>query len=125
MRVVSPLIFSIWQRSVSLALWVLLLGLTVGIGALLRCFIDISWLEFAVTGVAGGLGSLGYVAWAASNDWNGLVWKPRRAWQVSFDGLNLSVQSSHLKTNIPLKCIRSACVVSDGSWETLRGCGIG
>ena len=121
MRTVDPLIFSIWQRGTSLGPWLLSLGLIIGIVISLQRFLNVSWLEIAAEGVVGAVGTIGYVAWAVSNDWNGLVRTPRRAWNVSFDGLILSVKSNHLKTDIPLECIRSACIVAEGSWDTLKG----
>ncbi len=121
MRAVSPLVFSLWQRGTSLGVWLLLPGMLMGVVALLPRSLHVTWLELAIAGVFGGAGALGYAAWAMSNDWNGLVRTPRSPWRVSFDGTTLKVQSSSLGTDIPLARIRSACVVADGSWETLKG----
>ncbi|MFO0602618.1 MAG: hypothetical protein U0324_05555 [Polyangiales bacterium] len=121
MRTVSPLVFSLWQRATSLGVWLLLPGVVMAVVALLPRSLNVSWLELAVAGITGGAGALGYAVWAMSNDWNGLVRTPRTPWRVSFDGATLNVQSSHLGTAIPRARIRSACVVAEGSWETLKG----
>lgn len=121
MRTVSPLVFSLWQRGTSLGVWLLLPGVLLGVAVLLPRSLHVTWLEMAVAGIVGGAGALGYAAWAMSNDWNGLVRTPRTPWRVSFDGTTLNVQSSSLRTAIPQGRIRSACVVAEGSWETLKG----
>lgn len=119
--IVSPRVFSLWQRGTSLGVWLLLPGVVLGVVALLPRSLKVSWLELAVAGFTGVAGTLGYAAWAMSNDWNGLVRRPRTPWRVSFDGQTLHVRASGWSTDIPLARIRSACVVAEGSWETLKG----
>lgn len=121
MRRVSPLTFSVWQRATTLGVWLLLPVILVGGAAVLGAFIRVRWWEVALTGLFSGGLALGYLAWGLSNDWHGLVRRPRTPWQVSFEGARITLRTGRFETVIPVERVRAAWVVAEGSWETMKG----
>jgi len=84
-------------------------------------FEPISTIYAIVMFVILGGWTLGYAAWALSNDWNGLVRVPSRKWRVGIEKETVSLSTGRIETRVPISMVTKAQLVSDGSWETLKG----
>jgi hypothetical protein len=118
---VSPRSFAVWRYIAifypSLVLFALLIALLYWFtGFELASTIYVIVMFF----ILGGW-TLGYVAWALSNDWNGLVRVPARKWRVSIESDTVSLNTGRIATRVPMSMITKVQLVSDGSWETLKG----
>lgn len=117
---VHPTTFALLQRCVAFAPWVFS-------AALIACVLwfvqgpSASWLGTALLFLAGIGGVIGYAAWAMENDGHGLIRTPRHSWRVTLRYETIVVETRWLNTVIPLDRVALAEIVSDGSWEQLRG----
>jgi hypothetical protein len=51
----------------------------------------------------------------------GLVSRPRKPWRLRVEGEVVAIATARYITSVPLRSIKSATLVQDDSWETLRG----
>ena len=121
MRQVSPRSFAIW-RYIAIFYSSLIVFALLGAGIYwFTGFEPISTIYAIFMFVVLGGSTLGYAVWALSNDWNGLVRVPSRKWRVHLKEDVVSLSTGLIATRVPIAMVTKAQLVSDGSWETLRG----
>lgn len=117
---VHPTAFALLQRCAAFAPW----AFSAALIAWVPWFIQgasRSWLGTALLFLAAGGGVIGHAVWAMENDWHGLIRTPRHSWRVTMRYASIVVETHWLDTIVPLDRVVSAEIVTDGSWEQLRG----
>jgi hypothetical protein len=118
---VSPRSFAVW-RYIAIFYPSLILFVLLGVGAYwLTGFEAISTIYVVIMFVILGGPTLGYAGWALNNDWNGLVRVPGRKWRVRIEKDAVSLSTGRIEARVPISMVTKVLLVSDGSWETLKG----
>lgn len=121
MTVVSPCLFGTLQRLQLIGTWILLLCVIFGVALALHHWMNVAWPQLALLVVVTGWLPLGYAAWMGSNEWRGLIATPSYQWTATLREDAVFIEGARFCTAVPLQDISRAELVSDGSFDRLKG----